>query len=66
MGSKMNLSEQTVKCPICSSPYKFYAFTVADQSACPSCVRRAEGNTRPGTDFRDLSRESQQKYFGNK
>jgi len=33
---------QTVKCPICGEPYKVCMFTVADQSACPQCVRKAE------------------------
>ena len=32
----------TVKCPICGAPYKWHAFTVADQSACPACVAEAE------------------------
>jgi endogenous inhibitor of DNA gyrase (YacG/DUF329 family) len=34
--------EQTIKCPICGNPYKTYSHTVADQSACPSCVRKVE------------------------
>lgn len=32
----------TAKCPICGKPYKWYSHTVADQSACPSCVAEAE------------------------
>jgi len=36
---------RTVKCPICGKPYKFYAHSAADQSACPKCVREAEANT---------------------
>lgn len=38
----MGLLDQTVKCGICGKPYKFYAFSGADQSACPACVREAE------------------------
>jgi len=34
--------EQTVKCALCGSPYKGYSHTVADQSACQRCIRRAE------------------------
>ena len=34
----------TRKCPICGEPYKFYAYSAADQSACPPCVRKAERN----------------------
>ena len=29
--------EQTVKCPICSLPYKTYSHYARDQSACPRC-----------------------------
>lgn len=36
------MTEQTVKCPICGEPYKFYAMMVGDQSACPDCIRKAE------------------------
>jgi len=35
----------TVKCPICGKPYKWYSHTVADQTACPDCVREAEGGS---------------------
>lgn len=38
----MSLSEQTVKCPLCSNPYKTYAFYAGDQSACSKCVKKAE------------------------
>jgi hypothetical protein len=31
----------TLKCPVCGKPYKWYGHTVADQSACPKCVREA-------------------------
>ena len=41
--------DKTVKCPICGRPYKFYAFTAADQSACPKCVAEAEDNMRSGS-----------------
>ena len=56
--------EKTIKCPICGQPYKFYSFSSADQSACPSCVSKAERNTIK--DFRDFPRETQQEYFGKK
>ena len=35
---------RTVKCKVCGEPYKVYAFSAADQSACPTCVQRAERN----------------------
>jgi endogenous inhibitor of DNA gyrase (YacG/DUF329 family) len=38
----MSITEQTVKCPVCGRPYKFYAFMAGDQSACPACVKAAE------------------------
>jgi len=38
--------EKTIKCPICSQPYKFYNFYAVDQSACPSCVAKAKNNMR--------------------
>ncbi len=38
----------TLKCPICGRPYKWYAHTVADQSACPKCVAEAEQSIFPG------------------
>lgn len=34
--------EGTAKCPFCGRLYKWYAHTVADQSACPRCVAEAE------------------------
>lgn len=34
--------DQTLKCRICGSPYKFYSMKVGDQSACPRCVAEAE------------------------
>lgn len=39
------MNEITVKCPICGDPYKIYPFFAGDQSACPSCVARAEKNS---------------------
>jgi endogenous inhibitor of DNA gyrase (YacG/DUF329 family) len=45
----MSTTERTVKCPICGEPYKVYAYTTADQSACPQCVRKAETKVDPGT-----------------
>ena len=36
------MTNRTIKCGICGDPYKVYAFTTADQSACPQCVRKAE------------------------
>jgi hypothetical protein len=41
-GKNMSRDEQTTKCPICGKPYKVYAFSAADQSACPACVLEAE------------------------
>lgn len=31
----------TVKCPICSRPYRWYSHYAGDQSACPRCRRKA-------------------------
>jgi len=42
-GLKMS-DEQTVKCPICGKPYKFYPFYAGDQSACPACQAEATKN----------------------
>ena len=39
--------EKTIKCPICGEPYKFYAYSAADQSACPKCVMKATKNMEP-------------------
>lgn len=44
------MSGQTIKCPICGAPYKFYNMTVADQSACPECVAEAERRISAPTD----------------
>ena len=38
--------EQTIKCRICGNPYKVYSHTVADQSACPRCVKQASDMMR--------------------
>jgi len=40
------MTEQTVRCKICGRPYKFYAHSAADQSACPKCVYEAENKMR--------------------
>lgn len=41
-------TKSTAKCPICGEPYAVYAFSAADQSACPSCVQKGErNNPRP-------------------
>ena len=37
----MDLSK-TIKCPICTKPYKVYAHYCGDQSACPVCREEAE------------------------
>lgn len=37
--------EQTVKCPICGGPYKFYSHYCGDQSACPDCRKKARKKT---------------------
>ncbi len=34
----------TIKCPICGEPYTWYSHTVADQTACPGCVAKAQGH----------------------
>ena len=36
---------QVVKCKLCGAPYYFYAYSAADQSACPQCRKRAEANS---------------------
>ena len=38
------MNGETVKCPICGEPYKVFMYTIADQSACPSCIIKAEDN----------------------
>lgn len=35
----------TIKCPICGEPYKWYSHMAGDQTACPKCVRKAEGGS---------------------
>jgi len=35
----------TAKCPICGKPYRWYSHTIADQTACPSCVQAASGGS---------------------
>lgn len=40
------IDEKTIMCQICGEPYKFYMFSAADQSACPSCVRKANKNSK--------------------
>lgn len=45
----------TIKCPICGRPYKWYSMTVADQSACPTCVEIAE--RRASSPTQDEERE---------
>lgn len=59
--------EQTIQCPICKQPYKVYSHYAGDQTACPSCRRKADRNSGGRIeDFRDMPRESQQDYFGIK
>lgn len=36
--------DRTIKCPHCGELYKAYTFSAADQSACPSCVQKADSN----------------------
>ena len=38
------MSEQTVKCPICGSPYKVYMYYTGDQSACQRCRLEERNN----------------------
>lgn len=40
-GGEEEMSEQTVKCPICGEPYVVYMMMVGDQSACFSCRMKA-------------------------
>lgn len=54
----------TVKCPICGRPYKWYSHTVADQSACPDCVREANRRTVKPTDWEiDRYNRRRQRHF---
>lgn len=51
-----------VTCAICGKPYRWYAFTTADQSACPECVAAAErGVERPSS---DVERKRRRAAFG--
>lgn len=50
-------TKQTVKCPICGEPYVFYAFSAADQSACPKCVAKANENQGKWVDSTDYKEE---------
>ena len=47
IGVDMYGSEQTIQCPICKEPYKFYPYMAQDQSACPTCVQKASSNMIP-------------------
>jgi tRNA(Ile2) C34 agmatinyltransferase TiaS len=38
----MSAGERTIKCPICGNPYKAYSFYAGDQSACKSCINKAD------------------------
>jgi len=38
------MMQQTIKCTICGEPYIFYAYSAADQSACPKCIAKARKN----------------------
>ncbi len=54
----------TIKCPICGAPYKWFSMTVADQTACPSCVAEANRRiTRPRDDETDTYRRRRARYF---
>ena len=39
-----DMTEKTVKCPICGEPYVAYMHYAGDQSACPSCRYKARKN----------------------
>lgn len=52
------MNERTVKCNICGEPYKFYAYSAADQSACPDCVKKAEMKSQ------ERFRKGDHKYVG--
>lgn len=57
--------KRTVKCPICGAPYQIMDMTVADQSACPPCVREGERRaTQPTDRERDEYRRRRDRYFG--
>lgn len=56
--------DKTVKCHICGAPYKFYAFSAADQSACPACVEEAERSmNRPSDEEMERRRFRRAGYF---
>jgi len=42
----MNLTERTLKCPICGNPYVVYAYYVGDQSACDECKSKARAGEK--------------------
>lgn len=58
----MSLTERTIKCPLCNKPYKQYAFSAADQSACPACVNAAEYAANRNSSTEEQIRRF--KYFG--
>lgn len=37
---------QTVRCPICHTPYTVYSHMAGDQSACPGCRRIAQSGKK--------------------
>lgn len=45
------MSEQTVKCPICSKPYVTYMHYAGDQSSCPACREDARKISTPGDNW---------------
>ena len=50
--------EGTCKCPICGRAYKWFSMTVADQSACPACVREAEDAVQRPDTFEQIQRRN--------
>lgn len=46
------MSEQTVKCPICETPYVVYMFYSGDQSACQECRNKARPKFKYSTNTR--------------
>lgn len=59
------MMEQTIKCPICGRPYKVHSMTVADQSACPSCMAEAERRALSPTEHEeDVYRRRRERFFG--
>jgi ribosome-binding protein aMBF1 (putative translation factor) len=56
--------KRTAKCPICGAPYQIFDMTVADQSACPECVREGERRvTRPTDREREEQRRRRSRFF---